>query len=96
MFEMNGVYYIVSKSIENSNYVPFQSITRGNYYYMVWKIEQEGHSDNKKSRVIMEMKIDHSGLLNRANHKELSRRYLQGFENLENYFKNSENQKKLK
>ena len=32
--------YIVGKSVENTNYVPLVSLTRGDIDYMVWKLEQ--------------------------------------------------------
>lgn len=38
MFHMKDTYYIVSKSIENSMFVPFSSIVRGTFYHLVWKI----------------------------------------------------------
>ena len=55
--------YLVGKSIENTNYVPLLSLTRGNIDYMVWKIEEFKGNANK-SKVKMELKIDHRGLLN--------------------------------
>jgi hypothetical protein len=38
LFKTNNIYYIVQKSIENTTYVPFQSITRGNVEHCIWKI----------------------------------------------------------
>lgn len=41
LFKEANCYYIVGKSIENTNYIPLQSVTRGNIDHMVWKIKEE-------------------------------------------------------
>ena len=83
MFRVQNSYYIVEKSIENSSFIPFQSITRGKFIYIVWRIEPETSSKSKtKCRVIMEVKANHEGLLNKNHQKELTLRLLKGFENM--------------
>lgn len=52
MFRMQDAYYIIEKSIENANYIPFQSITRGKFMYIVWKIEPEHTSKQTKSKAL--------------------------------------------
>lgn len=44
---------------------------------------------------MMELDVDHGGLLNKNHQKELSLRFLKGFENMEAFYKLPENQKKL-
>jgi len=38
MFRMDNSYFIVGKSIENANFIPFQSITRAKIIHYIWKI----------------------------------------------------------
>ena len=85
LFREGNNYYIVGKSIENTNYIPLQSITRGNIEYVAWKIEQDP-SSKSRSKLSMAIKIDHCGLLNQSHQIELSERYLKGFEEMNKYF----------
>jgi hypothetical protein len=60
-FQLSGSFYIVDKSIENTNFIPFDTIHRGKIVYQVIKISpaQQG------SRIIIEAHIENGGLLNR-------------------------------
>ena len=60
LFKFKHGYYLVGKSIENTNFVPFQSIIRGTIKHVIWKISE---SKNGCS-IAMEINIDHGGLLN--------------------------------
>ena len=94
LFREGSSYYIVGKSIENTNYIPLQSVKRANIDYIAWRVEQEPGSKNK-SKIMMEVKIDYGGLLNKSHQMELAERYLRGFEFMNKYFSMEENQKKL-
>ena len=38
VFKTGNDYFMVDKSIENNNFMPFNSIVRGKVNYCVWKI----------------------------------------------------------
>lgn len=75
IFKMGESYFIADKSIENSNFVPFETIHRGKIAYQIIKVTE----NESGSRVIIECQIEHGGLLNRAYMEELTMRYLRGF-----------------
>lgn len=91
-FKEHDYYYFVEKSIENINFIPFQSIIRGDIKYAIWRIIE---TNKGGSTIFMALNIEYNGLLNLAQKTELTLRYLKGFENLENFFMKEENQKKL-
>lgn len=70
----------MAKSVENANFIPFQSITRGKLLQYIWRIEPEMSGKGKpKCRVVVDMKADHEGHLNKMHQKELTQRFLKGF-----------------
>lgn len=66
LFKLEDSYYIAQKSIEHTYFAPFSSITRGNFEYMIWKIEPAGEN---KCSINAEIKIEYEGMLNKSHQK---------------------------
>ena len=92
IFKMGNDYYIADKSIENTNFIPFDTINRGRFVYQISKISPSASG----TRLVIECQIEHGGLLNRNHADELTVRYLLGFQKMEPYFKKIEFQNKLR
>jgi hypothetical protein len=90
---MGDDYYIADKSIENINFIPFNTIHRGNLVYQVSRISP---SHNGGSRLVMECLMDHGGLLNRDYANQLTTKYLVGIQKMDGYFSKEEFVLKLK
>lgn len=105
VFQYEENYYIADRWIENTNFIPIMGIERGRIVYQVIKIipasnaEEEKSSSsqgfNKGCRVMFETHMEHGGLLNWSHSKELTLKYLKGFESLEEFFTKKEFQAKL-
>ncbi len=68
-------FYFVDTSIENSHFIPFQSIIRGTINYCLTKVEK---ANGNECRLLMELSVNHAGLLNLQDEvsQELTLRFL--------------------
>ena len=78
IFKLHTGYYIADKSIENTNFIPFDTIHRGRIIYQIAKVSPSSTG----TKLVMECQIDHGGLLNRSHANELTLRYLLGFQKM--------------
>lgn len=75
VFKLKEDYYIADKSIENTNFIPFDTIHRAKMLSQIAKISPSSSG----SKLTIECEIDHGGLLNRSHADDLTVRYLCGF-----------------
>lgn len=83
VFSSNDQFYIIDKSIENSNYPPFSNIIRGTIKYCLWGLRVQ----NNETVITFECEHLHEGFLTAEQHEALTLRYLGAFSNIEHYLK---------
>lgn len=81
-FNTVDTIYIVDKSIENLSYPPFMTIVRGDYSAVFGLIQSK---EKKETLIIIDIQMDHSGIVNEEQNTNLTMRYLQEFGNIKTY-----------
>jgi hypothetical protein len=82
LFQRNNVVYMVDKSIEHSNFPPFDYITRGEIKLALWAFEAVSPQSTKVTYMIH---TSFKGSIGGAKVSELMTRYLEGTAKLTDY-----------
>jgi hypothetical protein len=79
---LERAYFLVDCSVQNSHFIPFQAIQRATIHHCITKLEQ---LDEGQARLLMEINIDHGGVLQAEAQAELTLRFLKEFVGLESH-----------
>jgi hypothetical protein len=75
-------HFLVDCSVHHPQFIPFSSIQRANLHHCITKVEP---SQNGHSRLLMDISIDHGGVLQAQAQTELTLRFLKEFVSLESH-----------
>lgn len=91
-FVSGDTIYIVDKSISNLSYPPFMTIVRGEYTGVTGLIKGK---EKDQILVVMDITMDHLGIINEEQNTNLTVKYLVQFGNIKRYLESNLYQKHL-
>lgn len=78
LFVREDSCFIIDRSIEHPYFIPFEAIHRAHIHFAVCRLDRASEG----TRLLMDFKVDHGGLLSQSHKKTMALEYLKEYSNL--------------